>query len=73
MRFYCLLSLVAQSSQSLKMGIDKNRQQSSDFYRLITENGENGLAKLLCQMDIIDFWHELDSTAEKTHPRVMTD
>ena len=37
-------------SQTIKIGIDKNRQQSSDFYRLITEIGEN-----LCQIDIIDF------------------
>ena len=28
-------------SQSIKIGIDKNPQQSSDFYRLITEIGEN--------------------------------
>ena len=30
-----------RSSQSIKIGIDKNRQQSSDFYRLLTEIGEN--------------------------------
>ena len=33
--------IIFRSSQSIKIGIDKNRQQSSDFYRLITEIGEN--------------------------------
>ena len=32
---------ISQSSQSIKIGIDTNRLQSSDFYRLITEMGEN--------------------------------
>ena len=31
----------SRSSQSIEIGINKNRQQSSDFYRLITEIGEN--------------------------------
>ena len=31
----------SRSSQSIKIVIDKNRQQSSDFYQLITEIGEN--------------------------------
>ena len=30
-----------RSSLKIKIEIDKNRQRSSSFYRLITENGEN--------------------------------
>ena len=56
------------------------------FYQLITEIIENRWTEFLCQIDIIDysrlwrfitevrhcffFWHESDSTAKKTHPRV---
>ena len=35
-----ILSCVAVD-QLIKIKIDKNNQQSSDFYRLISENGEN--------------------------------
>ena len=30
-----------RSSQSIKIGIDKNREQSSGFYQLTTKIGEN--------------------------------
>ena len=37
-----------------KSNIVISTRQSSDFYRLITEIGENRLSNLLCQIDIID-------------------
>ena len=40
----------------MKIGIDKNRMQSSAFYRLITEIGGNRWkTKLPRKIDIIDF------------------
>ena len=36
-----MLNLASRSSQQMKIGIDKNRQQRSDFHILKTENGEN--------------------------------
>ena len=62
--------LTTRSSQSIKIGIDKNRQQSSDFYRLITGIGVIidlfGFNDLQQISAIVVFRHELDSTAKKT-------
>ena len=33
--------ILVRSSQKIKIEIDENCQQSSDFYRLLTENNEN--------------------------------